>query len=166
MIPKKADLVDNYGKPLTQSLFLELGYSEFAIYTFKDTEHEYKGKKYPSIKQAYLAMEDPTEYEFATTYFLGWNHWKRLLENKNIRREIDEWRDELEIKLRCKAVKAMLDSAKQGNYQASKWFADRGWINKGAGRPSREDVLREKEFQSRAAGEYGADVLRLFGNEK
>ena len=43
-------------KPLTQSLFLELGYTKFALYTLKDDDHVYKGKTYLSIKDLQLPI--------------------------------------------------------------------------------------------------------------
>lgn len=161
LFPREAFLDDN-NKPLTQSLFLELGYSDYAIYTLKDIDWQLNGKNYPSLKRLYLEMEDPTEYDFATTYLLNFRHWQRICENKQIRIHIDEWRDELEYKLRSKAVKGIMESAKQGNFQAAKWFADRGWISRGAGRPSKEEVEREKKIQAGLDGEYKDDVIRLF----
>lgn len=158
----KSRLVDGQGKPLTQSLFLEIGYTDFSVYTLKDIDYEYNGNTYPSLKRLYLEMEDPTEYEFANTHLLGWKHWQRLCENKQIAKHIDEWRLELEYKLRSKAVKMMLNSAHSGNYQAAKWFADRGWSNRGAGRPSKEDIERNKAIEVRIADEYNDDVVRLF----
>lgn len=160
----KASLVDSSGRPLTQSLFLEIGYSEFAVYTLKDEDYEYEGKLYPSIKKLYLEEEDPTEYKFAVKHLLGWRHWKRLLENKLIRKSIEEWREELEIKMRCKGVESVIASAKGGNYNAARWLSDRGWEQRGPGRPSKEEIDREKKFQSRVSEEYSGDVVRLFGN--
>jgi hypothetical protein len=161
-LPKKADLVDTSGRPVTQSLFLEIGYSDMAVYTLKDDHYTYNDKVYPSLKRLYLEAADPTEYEFANKFLLGWRHWKRLCENKQIRKHIDEWREELEMKLRCQGVKAMLMSAQSGNYQAAKWMSDRGWEARGAGRPSKEDIEREKKFQARISEDYSADVVRLF----
>lgn len=159
---EKSKMLDDQGRPLTQSLFLEVGYTDFAVYTLKDFHYDYNGKTYPSLKQLYLEMEDPTEYNFASTYLLGWRHWQRLCENKQLRKHIDEWRAELEYKLRSKAVGMMLESARMGNYQAAKWFADRGWSNKGAGRPSKADVEHERKVQAAIADEYNEDVVRLF----
>lgn len=157
----RSKLLDDLNRPLTQSLFLELAYSDSAIYTLKDVDFEYQGRKLMSIKRAYIEMEDPTEYEFANEYFLGWNHWLRICENKQIMKHIQLWRDELEVKLRSKAVKLNIAAAKAGNYQAAKWLADRGWATRGAGRPSKSDVERETKIQADIANEYGADVVRL-----
>jgi hypothetical protein len=150
------------GKLLTQSLFLELGYTENAQYTLKEQDFEYKGRVYPAIKRLYLEIADPTEYEFAKACFLGWKHWQRIADNKAVYKYIQEWREELEWKLRSEAVSKMATSASTGNYQAAKWFADRGWIDRGAGRPTKKEIDQEKAFQARAKDEYGADVLRMF----
>ena len=72
----KALLQDSMGRPLTQSLFLELGYTEHSVYTLKEQDYAYKGKNYPSLKRLYLKEEDVTEYEFATKHLLGWQHWR------------------------------------------------------------------------------------------
>lgn len=157
----KSKLLDNSGRPLTQSLFLEIGYNEFAVFTLKDIDYTYKDQTYPSLKRLYLEMEDPTEYAFAQEYLLGWGHWIRLCENKQIRKHIDEWREELEYRLRAKAVREMIKAA-PNNFQAAKWLADRGWATRGAGRPSKAEIEGEKKTQARLNDEYGEDVIRLF----
>lgn len=159
---KREQMLDGMNRPYTQALFLELGYQDEALYTLKEVDHVYEGKKYPSIKKLYLEMTDPTEYKFATTYFLGWSHWLRLGENKAIRKHIDEWRDELEIKLRAEAVAQVMEQAKLGSFPASKWLADRGWANRGAGRPSKLEQEKHKKIQQTIDNEYGADVVRMF----
>lgn len=166
-IPNKDKMVDSMGKPLTQGLFLEINYGDSAIYTLKEQDHELNGKKYPSLKRLYLECADPTEYEFATKYLLGWKHWMRLCENKALRAHIDEWRDELEIKLRSSAIKCILESANGplANVQAAKWVADRGWSTRGAGRPTKAEVDRERKIQAGITDEYSADVLRLIKKE-
>lgn len=160
----KSKLVDSMGRPLTQSLFLEIGYKfDFAIYSLKDSDHHYRGVVYPSLKRLYLAHEDPTEYDFAVTHLLGWNHWKRLNDNKMLRKHFDEWREELELKLRSQAVKDIMDqcSNEGGSFQAAKWLADRGWDKRGAGRPSKEEKAREGRIQEHIADEFERDIARL-----
>lgn len=160
---EKDKLQDTMGRPLTQSLFLELQYSEYAVYTLKEDDYEYKGKTYPSLKKLYLKEEDPTEYAFATKYLLGWQHWKRLCENKAIAKHIEEWREELELKLRCQAIRDMqnLCASENGNYSAAKFLADRGWEKRGAGRPSKADKERHLRIEERLDQEFGADVARM-----
>jgi hypothetical protein len=157
----KSKMLDVMGKPLTQSLFLEINYNDQAIYTLKDHDHTHNGKQYPSLKRLFLEADDPTEYTFAITHLLGWKHWQRLCENKVLRRHIDEWREELEVKLRSRGVLQAIKNAEAGGFQSAKWLADRGWDTRGAGRPSKEEVEHEKKVQARINDEYGADILRL-----
>lgn len=159
--PSKDKMIDSMGRPITQSLFLEIGYTDAAVYTLKDNDFEYNGKLLPSIKRLYLEIADPTEYEFATACFIGWSHWQRICENKAIRRHIEEWRMELEVKLRSRGVKAAIFAANGGNYQAAKWLADRGWDTRGPGRPSKADVERETKIQAAMSDEFSADIIRM-----
>lgn len=164
-INKQEAMLDVMGKFRTQSLFLEMGYGDEAIFTFKDFDYEHGGKEYLSLKKMYLEMEDPTEYSFANHCLLGWRHWQRLCENKIIRKHIDEWREELEVKLRSKAVMDAINLAGTGHFQAAKWVADRGWATRGAGRPTKAEIEHEKKVQSRIEEEYSGDVVRMFANQ-
>jgi hypothetical protein len=160
-LPIRNDFLDSQGRPLTQSLFLENGYTSAAVYTLKDIDYEYKGKIYPSLKKLFLLEEDPTEYIFANKYLLGWKHWIRICDNKLMTKHVEEWRFELEMKLRSRAVQELMAQARKGNSGASKWLADRGWAQRGAGRPSKIDIEREKKLHTDVLDEYTADVIRL-----
>ena len=161
--PSRDKMLDSRQRPLTQSLFLEIGYTEEAIYTLKEVDHEYNGKIYTSLKRLYLEMEDPTEYEFAVSYLLGWRHWERMCANVLIRKHIDEWREELDLKLRSRAIKQAMQAAASvgGNFQASKWLADKGWQEKTTGRPKKDEVEKEKRIREKIDEEFTSDVLRL-----
>lgn len=159
---KNQTMLDSMGKLRTQSLFLELGYGAEAIFTLKDQDHTHEGKEYLSLKRLYLEFEDPTEYEFATNVLLGWKHWQRMCENKLIRKHIDDWRDELEVKLRSRAIIDAIKEARKGHFQAAKWVADRGWSTRGAGRPTKAETERQKKIEERIDDEYKGDVVRMF----
>ena len=148
---------------MTQALFLEIGYQEDkAVYTLKDQDHEYKGNTYPSLKRLFLEMEDVTEYEFANKYLLGWSHWKRMNENKALRKHFEEWREELELRLRAQGIRAIIDqSCDDKGFQAAKYLAEKGWDKNKVGRPSKHDKLREERMQSKLDDEFSADVVRL-----
>lgn len=156
----KSKFKDSMGRPLTQSLFLEPNYNEFAYYTLSGEDKTYQGKVYPSLKRLYLECMDPTEYEFATTYLIDWPHWKRLCSNAIIMRHIEEWREELDLKIRSESVRMMQDLS-EDNAQAAKWLAERGWDKKGAGRPKKEQQISERYQQDLLEKEYSADVARL-----
>ena len=164
----KTRLKDDMGRPLTQSLFLEIGYHEDrAIYTLKDEDHEYKGNTYISLKKLFIAMEDPIEYEFATTYLLGWQHWQRLNANKALSKHFEEWREELELSLRSQGARAIIDqSADDKGFQAAKWLTDKGWDKRQAGRPSKSEKVREERMQAKLDDEFKGDVVRLLGDSK
>ena len=158
----KTKMKDSMGRPLTQSLFLEIGYSDFAIYSLDDEDKVYKGKVYPSLKRLYLEAEDPSEYSFAKEHLLNWNHWERLNANKQLRAHFDAWRAELSIAIRSDSIRAIMDAALDGtNFQAAKWLAEGGWDKRGAGRPSKEDIQKEAAVASRLHAEFAEDIERL-----
>lgn len=159
----RTKLIDTMGRPLTQSLFLECGYNvQYAVFTFNDEDKLYEGKVYPSLKKLYLECEDPTEYQFAKKHLLGWSHWKRLNENKMLREHFDEWREELEVIMRCDAIQSIRDMTADGsNFQAAKWLADRGWDKRGAGRPSKAELDRSNRIDAKISDEFSVDVLRV-----
>ena len=161
----KKDMRDSRGYPMTQALFLETVYSPYAIWTFDDEDKEYTypdGEKrlLKSLRSYYLDIADPTEYQFAKQCTLGWDHWKRLTENKMIRSEVDKWREELEVMLRSEGILSIV-TASEENFQAAKWLADKGWSKSGPGRPSKSDVEREKRVADRVNQGFGADILRM-----
>lgn len=165
----KSLMVDTSGRYLTQGLFLEINYDRrHAVYSMKENDYEFEGKLYPSLKRLYLEHEDPLEYDFATTYLGGWRHWQRIVNNAMISKHIEEWREELEIKLRSRAVKDIIDKSSDpaAGFQAAKWLADRGWDKRGAGRPSKEEIEREKNIKERMAEEFSGDIARLADYKK
>jgi hypothetical protein len=158
----KLKLKATNGVPLTQGLFLEIGYTEHSYFTTKDDDYEYNGRIYPSLKRLYLEMEDVGEYEFATTYLLGWDHWQRLCNNKQIAKYIDSWRYELELKLRSRAIKQIQEFANTPKgFQAAKWLADRGWDKKATGRPTKESVERQTKIDADLLATFNEDLQRV-----
>lgn len=158
---KRAPFLDSEGRPKTQALFYEVRYDSDALYSLKDYDLIVGDKVYPSAKRLYMEVGDPTEYAFANKYFLGWKHWQRICDNKQIAQYIAQWREDLEMKLRSEAVAQTMAMAKGGSYQAAKFMIDRGYAKRAAGRPSKEEVERETKFQARIQDEYSADVIRL-----
>ena len=159
----RSKLLDTMGRPLTQSLFLELTYDEEkAVYSLKEIDWELNGKTYPSIKRLYLQHDDPGEYDFATTYFLSWSHWNRLCENKAIRKHIDEWRTELEVKLSSQSIRDIISmSAEERGFQAAKYVAERQWNKNAVGRPKKDTRERDAKVEERLNEEFAEDAVRL-----
>lgn len=136
------------GKFYTLGLFLELGVWDSgdgtAIYTTKDEDHELNGKTYISFKRKYLELADPTEYLVATELLGGWKHLQALYKSPECRKFLSECREELEVKLRSKAIRNIAADALSESKSAissAKWMADKGWEpqeKKPVGRPKKE----------------------------
>lgn len=149
------------GQLITQSLFIEYQYNpDMAIYTVEEHDKEYKGVTYPSLKRLYLEAEDVHEYDFAKANLYSWEHWLRLLENKWCRKFIDNWREELEVKIASGGVQSILDLAEGGNFQAAKYVADRQW-NKKRGRPSKDEIAKNQKVDERINKEFEDDIDRV-----
>lgn len=159
----KIKLRDKNGRPLTQGLFLETNYNtEYAVYTLKEEDHEYEGKVYPSIKRLFLEFEDPTEYEFANEYFLGWKHWNRIKANKLFTDLVGEWQEELDYKMRAASLKAIVDIAvEQEHFGAHKYILEKQWRKGQAGRPAKKEKEREQQLLSDIENDYADDINRV-----
>ena len=157
------------GNWLTASLFLETEYNTDAIFTLWDDDREFKGKHYISLKKLYLEMEDPTEYDFATTYLGGWRHWVRFEKNAKLRVAITEWREELILRLRAKGVKAMISEATmggRGQATAARWLSDKGFLDsasaKGSvGRPKKDTSEQDAALKIQIEEDCADDLARI-----
>ena len=93
-----------------------------SIYTFDE------------MRKNYLEMEDLLEYEFAEKYFDGWVHWEKLLANPKVREQIEQWRKELDLKVRSRALQSLMQEASdyqnRGFVQANRYLLDRGYLKK------------------------------------
>jgi len=162
------------GVAITQSLFLEIGYKlNLAMFTLEDEDKVFKDVEYPSLKKRFLEMEDPTEYMFATTYLGGWNHWKRLCANGMLKPHIEEWREELQLKLKAQGVKSMIKEAQmggKGQATAARWLAANGWLDDGdskkqVGRPkAKVDPVKEAKGERIIKDALAEDLERLAKN--
>lgn len=157
----KSVFKDTTGNYITQGLFIDFRYDpKYAKYCLAPEDKEYDGVVYPSLKRLYLEMEDLTEYEFAYKYLCDWEHWERICENKILRAHVEKWREELEVKLRARAIKAIAQKAATGDFNSAKWIADRGWEVK-RGRPSKQEVEAERKRAAKINSELGEDSARI-----
>lgn len=128
----------------TESLFKETmtwsakGHGIEPIYTIKD----YDMDGLFSAKRIYLECRDPTEYSAAIALVGNWQHWQRIRANKKLGAIIDEWAEELEVKLRSEGLQDMAKHSKKST-DAAKWLSEGRWKGRGVGRPSKEEVERE-----------------------
>ena len=127
----KSKLRDKGNRRLTQSLFVEYQFDvEYAMFTMHNEDREYKGKIYPSLKRLYLQEQDTTEYLFANKYLYDWEQWQRISKNSWCKPYIKLWREELDLLMVGQGLQNVLDLADEGNFQAAKFLADRGWDKK------------------------------------
>ena len=136
------------------------------IFTLKDHNHVKDGVTYYSLRNIYFSYDHIPgyEYEFAVDVFLSWGHWQLLTEVNNIIGEtIQRWREEYTVMIQSKALKAL---AKTAYYEGSKgtpaarFLADRGWEVK-RGRPSKDEVTRERKIAAGVEKEVAEDIERM-----
>ena len=155
---------DPIGRFLTHAMFFESkskGYEP--TFTTKEKDHEYKGTKYISMRRLYLEIEDPTEYLFAEQALGSWDHWQKLCNSALIFEHIKKWREELAVKLKARAIQAMIATATEDGSKgttAAKWLASEGWLE-GKGRPSKAKVEGAVKKAVRAVSNVESDAARL-----
>ena len=135
------------------------------IYTFRDYDHD----GYLSLRRRYLDLEDLTEYEFANKYFESYEHWQLVADASWAREYIAKWRTELEIRLKAKALRAILDEAELGgknSFQANKYILEKGWVSERIGRPSKQKIKEEALELARSNYQINKDLERLGVNPK
>lgn len=100
----------------------------------------------------YLDIDDPTEYTFITRYIGTLEDWDTLCTNSWLKPVITQWRRELELKIKSKALRALREVAlgdTRDSFVANKYLLDNidnftfSSLKKGRGRPSKQEVLAE-----------------------
>jgi len=155
---------DSTGRWRTRSLFVEtIGKDQLAagftpLFSLKGDS------KYEDLHSVYMQESDPTEYSFALRAFGSWEHFEVLQELQWFKVYLTKWRRELEVKLRSEGVAALAKSARQDGSRglsAAKFLAEKGWEAKKRGRPSKEDIEKEKKQQLDMEKELGDDAARI-----
>ena len=147
---------DTLGRYLTQSLFYEYA-GKGAPFTLKPYDHDGS----VSMKQLYLAANDPTEYKFAIEVLGSWEHWQKLISSDWFHSYVAAWRDELEVKLRSEAIVSIHKQANE-NVSAAKWIAEKQYAQKGkVGRPTKEETAHTKKVQAMIDQETEEELNRL-----
>ena len=168
------ELKDSMGRYRTQSLFWEFSFlnekRETAIepiFTLKDYNLEKYNIIYPSLKLIYMSYDHVPgfEYEFAMDVFNSWDHWNKLATETVpvIKNAIKEWRTELDIRIKAQAIKAVMLASKTDDTKglhAAKYLADKGYAPQ-RGRPSKEEVERERKISAGVNKDLESDMERL-----
>ena len=161
--PTEPPYVDESNRYLTESLFKETNTGKTPYGPrFVLAERDRHGL--PSMRRLYLEMEDPTEYSFATEVLGSYDHWKKLSSLKWFRSHLLDWRKELELRIRAKAIRSVASHA-ENKPDAAKWLAECGWKEKRRGRPTKQEKdkqeLLEKELSSFVKDDYDRLGLKI-----
>lgn len=134
----KAKFKNKSGAKMLKKIFFETTGEDKStcVYTLKSQDH----KGFPSLKRLYLEMEDTTEYEFGQKYLFDYSHWLSLTRCTWFRPSVEEWREELRLKLEARYLANLKEIAAKGGkegLQANKMLLERV-------RKPKEAVKREK----------------------
>ena len=89
---------------------------------------------------------------------------KKIKANQELYAMYEEWKEEAEIQVRSIGVRSAMEMARDGkSFAAAKWLAEAGYDKRGAGRPSKEEIVRETRIASRVKDELEEDYERLLG---
>ena len=162
--PKHKELLkDSRNRYRTMSLFREFYLSEVEpLWTLQDEDPQ---GVLPSLKKLYMDIADPTEYEFALQAFGSWKHWLKIKNSKAIKVLLEDWPIELEVKLRSEGIKGVIKEAESGKskFNAAKFLANADWKSTTSkrGRPSKEEVDRERKIAAKLNSEFSQDAERI-----
>lgn len=104
---------------------------------------------YISLKEVYMAIEDPTEYEFAMKTFGSFRHWLHIADLSWAKEHVAEWRHELAMKLKSKSVKDIVSLAgdefvkETTKLQALKYLANSDYAEKTTATKIKKDKVKE-----------------------
>lgn len=172
-VPDRTKFKNASGTHFLKPIFYELDEVSRpnAQYSLKSYDHTVRGKVYPSLRRLFVETEDPTEFLFAEAYLDGWDHWKKLSTASFFQEYVQDWREELEVRLRAKAllrirVRAESEGAKDG-LAADKILLSGGWKpveRSSVGRPTKEKIKQEadKLFQERSV--FDEDYERIINS--
>jgi hypothetical protein len=169
--PTHLNLKTENGQPYLRRLFLETSYTindkSNIPYTLRDTDHP---DGYKSLYRLYMDHEDPTEFSFAETYLDGYAHWARLCECLWFKEYVERWRSELDLKLKSRAIKTVIDTAadnySKSQFEAVKILLNPPWREKqvaknGRGRPTKAEVQGELKSMAEEEKALQAELARV-----
>ena len=152
---------------LTRALFLEESYEDrtYVLYTLKDFTHD----GFQSLYQLYMGYNDLTEIKVAQECFEGWEHWQMVCNSSWFKPYIARWREELELRIRSKALANVLDVANdkydKQRYEANKFLLSGSWKTKtekeAVGRPSKEKIKADAQLLFEKSRKEEDDYKRL-----
>jgi hypothetical protein len=169
MFPRSAFLTE-VNKVRTKSLFYETSYGnmEWVIFTLKEDDIEAHGRSLLSLRKLYMSLvpSDPTEYEFAQTVFGSWSIWETIAKSPLLRKDVAEWRREVEIKIKSQAIRSIAEEMKSGgrsSFGAAKLLLEKGWLDKDTAADAKKKLkaVEEEKQETEALKLLEDDAERL-----
>lgn len=118
-----------------------------------------------------MGSNDPTEVKFAQECFEGWEHWMMVTKCTWFKPYIERWREEIELRIRSKALAAVLEVANDRyskfQYEANKYLLSGQWKPNSkdtVGRPSKAKIKEQAEEMFMLEKEMKDDLTRLKAN--
>jgi len=156
----------------TKSLFYELSYDdpEFALFTLKEEDIVMpNGRPATCLGKLYIAFAtmDPTEYQFANSVFGSWEVWEKMQTTVPLRKPIDKWRREAEVKRKSLAFESVVKEIQEGgrsSFTAAKFLINEEWKSREDGRAARKEKNSKDKSTSQEAFERAGvnnDLKRL-----
>jgi len=106
-------------------------------------------------RKDFLEIADPTGFIFAEKWLEdGYRKWTSFIHSIGVKEEIKEWQETLAIKLQATAITQI--ATQRDSFQALKWLADRGWVEK-----SDKRTKEAKKAAAKADEAVEADMERL-----
>lgn len=130
-----------------------------------------KGDSRLVLREKFLELEDPTGYEVSMFFFGCYDQWEAMLQNcRWFRRSVDEWKEELAIKLKARALRKIAEISQSESsqaFQAAKFLAKEEYKEKPkAGRPSKTQIQGELTKAVELAQADNEDLQRILEASK
>lgn len=118
------------------------------------------------LYKKYLAAYDPTEYQFAMRYLGSWEAWDTLSTQKYMRKSVNDWRKELEVRIRSEALGRIIDASREDTRDglaANKYLLEGSWTKEETkrGRPSKIEIDNELKKQASNKRRVKEDFERI-----
>lgn len=155
-----------YTKPLFRESWLNMPVDNRAIEPVFSLYEDKPGLI--NARTTFVALGDPTGYEWATKYLGSWRHWMVLEKLNWFKAALDVWREELRIKQTSEAIRrisviAAATDDKQ-SLMANKYLAEEGWLKgAGRGRPSKAEIDKNAKAMAEADKQTLDDIERIGG---
>lgn len=113
----------------------------------------------------FIECEDTTEYEPALKLVGSWQEWEKIKRNHaEFRANLEDWHEELKVKLRSRSIRKIQELAEGDNaaaLNAAKWIAEEGAYGKKRGRPTKSQKQKVYEEMANETAETKAEKARI-----